>query len=339
MQCVNCGFWNMPGSESCGRCNTSLTIATAVMDVNPPRAGPMRKRIRRVLPVSRVYYRTRDALHGDVLATHARNAMEASPPLPIFIRLVFPGWTHFYLKQPIRGHLFLWSFVGCLTPAILLFGSGWGSFWLGMAFSVHSSAALDVVQQTFADAGTRERIGRSIMVSLFLFVFIYLPIGFVIHALAQPHTVMTIIPPFAAGDVIVVNRWARLRRGDVVLYDFNYVAVAGQVNREQNYHHFEGENIDRILAVPGDDLMEQNGELFINGAKSKFMPLNAVRVPAKLKMKLQQDQFLIVPSGPPGINASGNMPQWAEAGRVARDSIAGVAYLQTSPLSRFHVIH
>src|SRR5215213_6505561 len=39
MQCSSCGFENMPGSEACARCASSLSLATAVMDVHPPRAG------------------------------------------------------------------------------------------------------------------------------------------------------------------------------------------------------------------------------------------------------------------------------------------------------------
>src|SRR5580692_2331416 len=123
MQCVNCGFQNMPGSEACGRCNTSLLIGAAVMDVHPPRAGRTAKRLRRALPIGKAFYRTRDALHGDEMAVRARHAAQTLPPFPLFIRLIFPGWSHFYLKQRVRGHLFMWGFLICLLPTILLFGS------------------------------------------------------------------------------------------------------------------------------------------------------------------------------------------------------------------------
>src|SRR3954452_19475404 len=50
MQCSNCQFENIPGSEACGRCGSSLRVGTLVMDVNPPRAPRWRKSVRQNLP-------------------------------------------------------------------------------------------------------------------------------------------------------------------------------------------------------------------------------------------------------------------------------------------------
>src|SRR5919204_650375 len=47
MQCPSCRFQNMPGVEVCGRCGSSLRLATAVVDVHPPRARAWQKRVRR----------------------------------------------------------------------------------------------------------------------------------------------------------------------------------------------------------------------------------------------------------------------------------------------------
>src|SRR5580692_5370624 len=176
MQCMNCGFQNMPGTEVCGRCTTSLGLATAVMDVHPPRASRTAKRARRVLPIKKAWFRTRDALHADDVSARLRHASGSLPPFPIFARMIIPGWSHFFLKQRLRGHLFFWGFVTCLLPSFLMYGSTWGSVWFGLAFSVHSSAALDIVTQTFADAGMRDRMARSIGVSLVLGVCLYLPV-------------------------------------------------------------------------------------------------------------------------------------------------------------------
>jgi len=340
MQCVNCGFQNMPGSETCGRCSTSLTIATAVMDVHPPRAGKMKKRLRQAIPVQKAFFRTRDALHGNEIVATARHAVDAMPPLPIFLRLIFPGWSHFYLKQKIRGHLFLWSFVMFLLPAILMFGTWWGSFWLGMAFSVHSSAALDIVMQTFADAGTRDRIGRSVMVSLMLGVFVYLPILWLIHGVAQPHMVVTPIAPFQQGDVILVNQWAHLKRGDVVMYALNYQRwPANAFGHERLIQNYTGDNVDRVLALPGDKVECRNGALLVNGVPSPALPLNGGKVPEKMKWVVPPDHYLIVPSGAPGMGSLNDPALWADAGSIDHDDIAGRAYLQTLPWSRLHFIH
>ncbi|MBX9581681.1 MAG: hypothetical protein K2X87_15370, partial [Gemmataceae bacterium] len=39
MQCVNCAFYNVPGSAACGRCGTTLRFDQLDVSVEPPRAG------------------------------------------------------------------------------------------------------------------------------------------------------------------------------------------------------------------------------------------------------------------------------------------------------------
>src|SRR5438477_12870721 len=123
MQCSSCGFENMPGSDTCGRCASSLRLATAVMDVHPPRAGHFAKRMRRALPLRRVYYSVRDglpSLRPDCATDAARSIFSNLLPWPLLWRLVIPGWSHFYAGQKIRGRLFLWGFLALFIPGMLL---------------------------------------------------------------------------------------------------------------------------------------------------------------------------------------------------------------------------
>src|SRR4051794_33096548 len=141
MQCANCQFQNMPGSEQCGRCGSSLRLATALMDAQPPRASRLRKRMRRTVPVRRAAIRARQAM-DDAGATERVRRLRTLAPWPMLLRMAFPGWVHFYMGQPVRGHLFLWGTLVFLLPGLLLLGTLWGSIWIGMAFSVHSWDAL-----------------------------------------------------------------------------------------------------------------------------------------------------------------------------------------------------
>src|SRR5437016_6009286 len=104
MQCVTCGFENMPGSDACGRCGTSMRLATAILDVQPPRAGRFRKKIRRILPVRKVYYGVRDRAENVPVPRLPRvsdldlprwNVRQELPPWSIAWRMVAPGWSHF----------------------------------------------------------------------------------------------------------------------------------------------------------------------------------------------------------------------------------------------------
>src|SRR5437867_1461009 len=111
MQCSSCGFENMPGSDACARCASSLSIATAVMDVQPPRAGKLRKKIRRALPMGRTWYAVRDEFDGSRAATRAVRerfwghvTWDQMPPWAMTWRMIVSGWPHFYAGQKVRGH-------------------------------------------------------------------------------------------------------------------------------------------------------------------------------------------------------------------------------------------
>src|SRR4051812_28631702 len=103
MQCSNCRFQNMPGSDVCGRCGTSLRLATAVIDVQPPRASPLARRLRRVgrvVPVGRAWYAARDAATG---RTKALAPAWHLPPRRLLaamtVGLLVPGLSHFRLGR------------------------------------------------------------------------------------------------------------------------------------------------------------------------------------------------------------------------------------------------
>src|SRR5262249_45437087 len=139
MQCSNCRFENMPGVEACGRCGTSLRLATAVLDVHPPRAQPWLKRARRhfLLPLQRgLFGLSRSCTSA---AREVSETVNEGTPLPVptwrvLARLVFPGWAHFYCGNSWRGGLFLGAFLTCLLPGLLLWGTQPGSILLGLAF-------------------------------------------------------------------------------------------------------------------------------------------------------------------------------------------------------------
>src|SRR5262245_19626175 len=100
MQCPNCRFQNMPGLESCGRCGTSLALATAVLDVNPPRATSWQKHVRRWLPwrsVNNLRYAARD--HRISVGKALDEAAIALPESRLLARLIIPGWAHFFQGQ------------------------------------------------------------------------------------------------------------------------------------------------------------------------------------------------------------------------------------------------
>jgi signal peptidase I len=339
MQCPNCQFQNMPGSEQCGRCGGSLRLATAVMDVHPPRASQLRKRVRRTVPVRRVAIRARQAME-DAGATERVRRLRVLAPWPLLLRMALPGWVHFYMGQPIRGHLFLWGTLVFLLPGLLMLGTVWGSIWMGMAFSVHSWDALDAVTQTFPDAGQRDRMARSVLVSILLGLFVYVPAGLLLFRVADPTVITLDMPPLARGDVLLVNHLAEPRPGYIVVYEEPTFTIAERNGHERRFTHITGERIDRILAGPGDRVVWDKGKLTVNGQPSDLQPLNPSITPRhRLEVLVPAECVFILPSTTPYLRAEEDDATWRGLGTVGRERISGRVFARTNPLSRFSRFH
>jgi hypothetical protein len=328
----------MPGTDVCGRCGTSMGIATAVIDVHPPRARPLTKRLRRRLPIHRAAYAARDAFAHAGTAAAARRIALSFPPSPVFLRLIVPGWSHLYTGQRVRGHLFLWSFLACLLPGLLLWGSGWGSIWLGLAFSVHSSAALDVVMQTFADCGMRDRIARSIAVSVLVGVVVYWPAGWLLTRLADPQVITMRLTDYAVDDVVLVNHWANPAPGRMVLYDIPDYTARLRDGHRNIYTHFRGGRIERILAGPGAAVRVERGYVFINGRPSRWQPRDPGRLPTLWTQTVPPDHYFILPTTTNILPAAEDVVTWESVSMVPSENILGRAYARSQPLSRFKLI-
>ena len=335
MQCRNCQFQNMPGSAICGRCGSSLTLAAAVIDVHPPRAGRFAKRIRQLRPVGRAYHGARDAagVAGRGASAAFENLAPRFPPLPVTARLVCPGWSHFYLGQRGRGHLFLWSFLGCLLPGLAMIGTLWGSIQLGLAFSVHSSAVLDIFSRGLGPGEVRDRIVAGLGVSALLAMLLYWPAGMLLTSVADPCPIQTTASSFLQeGDVLLVNHWSPPRRGRVVLYALPEYQppTVGHVRV-----YYEGDRVDRILAAPGDVVRYADGRVWVNDQPSQWFPLNRLRISGKGQFTVPAGHYFIIPSttiGPQGAPPEGI---WQALGIVPAGSIRGQVFLRSHPLSRF----
>src|SRR5689334_2424233 len=112
MQCPNCHFHNMPGSDTCGRCGSPLRLAAAAaIDVHPPRAGRVAKSIR---PTTYAIGRMRRCA-SDTISRPYFGLLSAMPstdaiPWALVVRMSVPGWPQMYLGYRARGHVLLWSY-------------------------------------------------------------------------------------------------------------------------------------------------------------------------------------------------------------------------------------
>lgn len=339
MQCANCQFHNVPGSGVCGRCGTSLGLATAVIEVHPPRAGRMRKRLRRVVPARRVYRELRDVITDAGAASTAvvRRTSPDLPPFPLLWRLLLPGWSQSYAGRKTRGRIFLGGFLICLLPGLIGLGTTWGSIFLGLAFSVHSSAALDIVTRRTPDVSMAARIRESLFLSATLFLLLYWPAAWALTRVADPHTLASDVGPFHQDDVVLVNHLARPGPGRLVLYELppNRFVFRG---RWHGYVQIGGERIDRVLAGPGDHARWINGRLSVNGRGVPLRPLDTSSAPNELDLTLHDGQFFILPNSIGGGMAAIDSERWPLITVIPRDAIRGIVYARTHPLERLGFI-
>src|SRR3954462_6890997 len=100
MQCPSCQFQNLPGSELCGRCATSLLLAASHLDVNPPRArdrgGVSRRAELRIRSIFRY-------LREDIASVMGKQLDWTAPPPGFMWRTIVPGWSHLHAGQRLKG--------------------------------------------------------------------------------------------------------------------------------------------------------------------------------------------------------------------------------------------
>jgi signal peptidase I len=347
MQCPSCRFENIPGLEACGRCGTSLAIGTAVIDVNPPRASKGAKRVRKLIP-RRFFYQARDATalaHQRIAGSFVDDARVPLPEPGVLSRLMVPGWAHLFAGFRIRGLVFFWAYVVFLASGLLAWGTEFGSIFLGLAFAAHASSILDILLRQGTVRFPR-MMATAALVFAALALLVYYPGGQVLMHVAAPIEYVTDVPPFKRLDVVLVNRWAFAlsdpRRGDVVL--FTPLLMARRMEQGLQLLHVrlgyeENEVIDRVIGLPGDQVVWEDGKLTVNGAEVSWKPLLPERLPKHLDVVVPRDRYLIFPTTSiSAANAGTPGSYWKSVSLIPRTDIAGGVYMRLSPLSRFWFI-
>jgi hypothetical protein len=341
MQCASCRFENMPGVETCGRCGSTLRLATAVLDVHPPRARPWQKRLRRLLPWRWAAAGARDARRrAGRRATGLADRYEVTlPPAGVLARLAVPGLAQFHLGEAGVGRLVLAAYVPLLLLGLAFFGTLPGSLLLGLALSVHASSAVAVLLRYKTPVGVRVALAVAVLAALGLGV--YGPAAWAVTRVAMPLTIEDAADPLQAGDVVLCNRaalWGRPPRpGDVVLYRTGPLQgrMAMPGGGLANVYVAGGDRIDRVLAGPGSAALWKDGRFLVDGAESDLGPLNPARVPAELSLRVPPGCYLIFPSTVPRVDPRATPEIWRHVCVVPEREIRGTVYLRTQPPSRF----
>jgi signal peptidase I len=341
MQCVNCHFENMPGLDHCGRCGASLSIATAVIDVHPPRA---RDRHGLRLPGGVFANRIRRAVSNAVSAQFESRHVDR-PPALVVARLIVPGWAQLYLGHKLRGRVFLTAYCAFVIGALLFLGTGLGSIFLGLAIAVHASSVIDLVF-----AATRSDLLRILYCVCYgglVALVVYWPVSLLFSSFAVPAPIMQGKGFLQPGDVVIYNpsayRSSQPRPGDVVVYQMASTRISSPLTRVGGHgnviYQVGGRQIDRILAGPGQHVKAREGKLEVDGEPATQKPLNPSIGFQAGELTLPSDSYFIVPSGVPYLNGTVSSELWNYAAIVPAYQIAGKVYLRNYPLQRFAIVH
>jgi len=318
----------MPGVVTCGRCGANLRVASLPINVHPPRASRAAKRWRRWFPTARYWGRFRDAVAGSLARIRITGWPTHLQTPGVLIRLIVPGWAQCHVGRAQRGRWFFRCYLGLLLTGLLFIGTMLGWVLLGLAVSLHAASVLDIVAADVTNL--RKRLIYSGVALVLLATVLYYPAGHLVGLVASPQRFSVAAPPFAAGDVVLVNysayAWSEPRPGDVVYYHLSSYDVwlaPGEIYRLQ------GDRVDRILAKGGQKVTSNQGKLLIDGRPCPWRPINGQVLPEGLKVAVPEGCYLIIPS------ADAIPAAWGAVSVVPRARILGRVYWRNQPLWRF----
>ncbi len=336
MQCPSCEFQNMPGSGRCARCGSSLALATAAIDVHPPRAGRVARRMPRFWGIKQAWGNF-SMVAGRPFENYFAAFDDTNFDLSTVVRLIVPGWATWYRGRPARGLTFFAAFVGLLLSGIVLFGTGLGSVLLGLAFGVHVASAVDAMIGKFAEFNSR--LMFTLACGLALLFLVYLPIGFFVGRVATPIQITQAIGVFQRGDVLWYDRSADVAADDLVYYNVPETRVAGRLASGQAANFvFQNQWINRVLAVGGQTVAWDGSRLQVDGSPIVWQ--------GRTDFGIAPGESFVVPAGyvliPPETlvvrDVHFDVATWRRLALVPRGSVIGQIYFRSLPLWRFSSI-
>jgi hypothetical protein len=350
MQCPNCNFNNMPGTQRCFRCATSLVLHATDLVLTPPRAGKRTKVLRRWFHWRPMWYQVRDSPANLSMLT-GRLGLDTDNGFVDFGHLfgidaaikiyrvpkclcaIIPGLAHLMIGAAFRGALYAIPFWLLLGFGLLTVGSIPGSVALGLAAAIHLASIIDI--WIMPEHSQTERFVHVPIWALAYLLALYLPVAWIV---TSGWTVRRFLLPsrtFATGDTILfrtlTGRGGDPRPGQVVLFDLG-IRQAPDPSGVHRILRGAGECIDRIVAGPGSTVLLSKGKLYVDGRPAQFLPLNPSSLPAELRLEVPPDCVCILPSTDTMVPAA---MAWQQYSFVRPERILGRAVVRNYPLSRW----
>lgn len=349
MKCASCGYYNLPNVTVCGRCQRSLSPATAAVDTSfvdiyPPRARN-RPKIWRLQSWWQQFAARIPRPRVDPAARQTgRIAMRQSliagagiiPGLGAAIHRRKPE----ALAQSIAAVLLLVLFAATIHSDISnFFGT---CFLLLLVY-----CQFDTLRLTYPppdDAQRKElRLFRYATASI---AIVALTSIVTMNLAGTLYMVGTngLEPSLHRGDMMIVRNTGKVHRGEIVAADISG-AVADYSGAIADHNvEIQGLAVERILGLPGDTVDLHAGALSVNGTRltKRSMPLSRLRQTAEATITVPANSVCIWRPRLSVIFDDGPLPGGAEAVSpfmlVTHSSIIGRVTAVLSPARDRHIM-
>jgi hypothetical protein len=299
MQCASCEFQNMPGNTRCLRCGATLQLATAAVDVEPPRASSRSKVLRRFVPGS--VTRTALQFRRSQAIEQWRRAQLPAGCLP---RLAVPGWAQAYLGNRVQARRFFWSWLGLGLAGLLCYGSQLGAVWLGGMVAVHVGSIIDVSWRRDPVETQAQRGALAAALGVVALVA-YGALLWNVQRVVDTRQWITVGEPFAPSDVVLYRQnayaGAAPQPGDLVLFSNSSSTLGRTEQGHQARFQTDGQWVDRVIAGPGSRVRWESGALWVDDQASELRPLNPARMPQRLELTVPAGSYCVFPTTDPFI--------------------------------------
>jgi hypothetical protein len=296
MECLNCGFENIPGTPTCVRCQSVLNLGD--VGVIPRRASSLRLATR----LLRVWYwaRTRWPASPRWLPRWRPTTFAPVPWRALALTLVVPGLGHIQQGHRRSGLILLGLWFVFLVAAIVTVTGPLCPWSLNAAICVHAIAFIALQVANLAFERTLVRLLFGALLFLGLRWLVYLPMTGLVEHVVVPLRLYNFAsgPVLSGGDGILYEgpwlRPATFARGELVTY--RIAEIQGHYGHAAIFIR-AGFGVDRVLGLPGERVQFKDGVLLINGAPldPPVTPIGPWVFP-RLDTKLGAGEYLIIPS-------------------------------------------
>ena len=195
-------------------------------------------------------------------------------------------------------------------------------------------SAVDAICRDFVESTDRYKFAA--IVSVMVFVFVYVPVLWMIYQIAMPMSITMPTRYFKTGDVVWVRADSSPEAGDLVLYN---VPMAGVNVRDARLYNLRyqvaGLRINRVVATAGQTVRLEDGQLSINGEVSPWQPASNIFIPAETDIVVRPDCVFVLPEDLlPGQNVQLPADVARQLAIIPEASVRGSLIARTYPPTR-----